>query len=103
LTKSFKYATLKVSSRQKYPPGSLSGLTDPPLLAGFRVSPPPTEAAFSFLELPMDTRPTAFSRFPIDLLKQVEAAASQNDRSLSAELRCLVKEAIQARSAKASV
>ena len=47
-------------------------------------------------------KPTAFSRVPRELLKQVEDAAIQNDRSLSAELRCLLREGLSARASNGS-
>jgi hypothetical protein len=47
-------------------------------------------------------KPTAFSRVPADLLAKIEQAATENDRSLSAELRCLLREGLSARAANGS-
>jgi hypothetical protein len=46
-----------------------------------------------------NTKPVTWGRLPLDLLTQIEDAAERNDRSMSAELRTLVREGLRARAA----
>jgi hypothetical protein len=47
--------------------------------------------------MPTSGKSTAYSRMPDDLLEAVAHAAAKNERSMSAELRTLVREGLQAR------
>jgi hypothetical protein len=51
---------------------------------------------------PMVSKVTAFSRMDTETLRKVQDAAEKNDRSLSAELRQLVRLGLEARAQKQS-
>jgi hypothetical protein len=65
--------------------------------------PPPNVGRFFIGKNPMAiSKVTAFSRMPADLLLKIQEAATENDRSFSAEARVLLRQALEARAANGS-